>query len=225
MKIYMYRYVATFHKKTCYLQQPSACFKIKLGFCWWRKSHCGNIMMLGTSYLHIRIPSPRETISLHWISPRIVGWTNTILSTDSLRLSRQMMPHDDFEIFLIFFFASWKLRNSVHNSALVCRPQLKLLKLRLDWVNLRPQTLIQWNSCTLHTDGQPSYWLSHWAFNKYRSLIDTLYWKKTIWALRPSINNLSPVRCQAIIWTNAGLLSIRPLATNFNEIWIKIQQF
>ena len=32
-----------------------------------------------------------------------------------------------------------------------------------------------------------------------------------------------PVRCQAIIWTNAGLLSIEPLGTNFSEILIKIQ--
>ena len=38
-----------------------------------------------------------------------------------------------------------------------------------------------------------------------------------------SDNGLSPVRCQAIIWTNAGLLSIEPLQTIFNEILIKIQ--
>ena len=38
-------------------------------------------------------------------------------------------------------------------------------------------------------------------------------------------NGLSPVRRQAITWTNAFLLSIRPLRTNFSEIWIKIQNF
>ena len=38
-------------------------------------------------------------------------------------------------------------------------------------------------------------------------------------------NGLSPIRRQAITWTNAVLLSIRPLGTNFNEIWIKIQNF
>ena len=32
-------------------------------------------------------------------------------------------------------------------------------------------------------------------------------------------------RRQAITWTNAGLLSIRPLGTNFSEIWIEIQNF
>ena len=39
-----------------------------------------------------------------------------------------------------------------------------------------------------------------------------------------SDNGLSPIQRQAIIWTNAGLLSIRPLRTiNFTEISIKIQ--
>ena len=33
---------------------------------------------------------------------------------------------------------------------------------------------------------------------------------------------VSPIRPQAIIWTSAGLLSIEPLGTNFNEILIKI---
>ena len=40
-----------------------------------------------------------------------------------------------------------------------------------------------------------------------------------------SDNGLSPCRCQAIIWIAAGLLSIGPLRTYFNEIWNKIKQF
>ena len=40
-----------------------------------------------------------------------------------------------------------------------------------------------------------------------------------------SDNGLSPVRRQAIIWTNAGILLIGPLGTNFGEIWIGIQTF
>ena len=40
-----------------------------------------------------------------------------------------------------------------------------------------------------------------------------------------SDNGLSPDRRQAIIWTNAGLLSIRPLRTYLSENLIKIQQF
>ena len=40
-----------------------------------------------------------------------------------------------------------------------------------------------------------------------------------------SDNGLSPGRCQAIIWTSAGILSIGPLAINCSEILIKIQIF
>ena len=40
-----------------------------------------------------------------------------------------------------------------------------------------------------------------------------------------SDNGLSPARRQAIIWTNAGLLLIGPLGTNFSENLIKINTF
>ena len=40
-----------------------------------------------------------------------------------------------------------------------------------------------------------------------------------------SDNGLSPDRRQAIIWTNAGILLIGPLGTNFNEISIEIHTF
>ena len=38
-----------------------------------------------------------------------------------------------------------------------------------------------------------------------------------------SDNGLSPGRRQAIIWTNAGILFIGPLGTNFSEIFIDIK--
>ena len=38
-------------------------------------------------------------------------------------------------------------------------------------------------------------------------------------------NGLSPGRRQAIIWTNAEILSIGPLGTNFSEISIEINTF
>ena len=40
-----------------------------------------------------------------------------------------------------------------------------------------------------------------------------------------SDNGLSPSRRQAIIWTNAGILLIGPLGTNFSEVLIGIQTF
>ena len=36
---------------------------------------------------------------------------------------------------------------------------------------------------------------------------------------------LSPVRRKTITWTNVALLLIIPFGTNFNEIWIKIQNW
>ena len=40
-----------------------------------------------------------------------------------------------------------------------------------------------------------------------------------------SDNGLSPDRRQAIIWSNAGILLIRPLGTNFSEILIEILRY
>ena len=40
-----------------------------------------------------------------------------------------------------------------------------------------------------------------------------------------SDNALSPGRRQSITWTNAGMLLIGPLGTNFNEFLIEIQTF
>ena len=40
-----------------------------------------------------------------------------------------------------------------------------------------------------------------------------------------SDNDLSPGWRQAIIWTNAGILLIGPLVTNFSENLIEIQTF
>ena len=40
-----------------------------------------------------------------------------------------------------------------------------------------------------------------------------------------SDNGLAPSQRQAIIWTNAGILSIGPLGMNFSEILIEIDTF
>ena len=45
------------------------------------------------------------------------------------------------------------------------------------------------------------------------------------WVSIVSGNGLSPRHRQAITWTNAGILSFRPLGTSFNEIRIKIKCF
>ena len=72
----------------------------------------------------------------------------------------------------------------------------------------------------------------------WSNLVTTLRmsWKLTHWGrvthicvskltIIGSDNGLSPGRRQAIIWTNAGILLIGPLRTNFNEISIEIHTF
>ena len=59
--------------------------------------------------------------------------------------------------------------------------------------------------------------LTHWGRVTHICII-----KLTI---NGSDNGLSPGRCQAIIWTNAGILLIQPLGTNLSEISIKILTF
>ena len=44
-------------------------------------------------------------------------------------------------------------------------------------------------------------------------------------AIIGSYNGLAPGQRQAIIWTNAGILLIGPLGTNFSEILIEIYIF
>ena len=43
------------------------------------------------------------------------------------------------------------------------------------------------------------------------------------WVNIDSDNILSPIRRQAMIWINVGLLSFGPMGTNFNEIRIKVE--
>ena len=45
------------------------------------------------------------------------------------------------------------------------------------------------------------------------------------WIIIDSGNGLTPLRRQAIAWTNAELLSIKPSWTNFGQILIEIQIF
>ena len=72
---------------------------------------------------------------------------------------------------------------------------------------------VQWYQCALPGPNV----LTHWG-----RVTHTCVGKLTIIG---SDNGLSPERRQAIIWTNAGILLIGPLETNFSEILIEIQTF
>ena len=74
--------------------------------------------------------------------------------------------------------------------------------------------------CRSLTDRQPVSYdgdLTHWGRATHICISNL--------TIIGSDNGLSPGRRQAIIWTNAQLLSIGPLQTYFNENLIKIQQF
>ena len=62
-----------------------------------------------------------------------------------------------------------------------------------------------------------SHWIIHWG-RLTHICVDKL-------TIIGSDNGLSPGRRQAIIWTNAGILLIGPLRTNFREILIEIYKF
>ena len=64
---------------------------------------------------------------------------------------------------------------------------------------------------------QIDQWLTHWG-RVTHICVGNL-------TIIGSDNGLSPGRHQAIIWTNAGILLIEPLGTNFSEIFIEIHTF
>ena len=80
---------------------------------------------------------------------------------------------------------------------------------------------ISWLEFKIMKIGNTIYWLNffltHWG-----RVTHICVSKLTIIG---SANGLSPGRRQAIIWTNAGILLIRPLGTNFNEILIEMLTF
>ena len=71
--------------------------------------------------------------------------------------------------------------------------------------------------CAVYMDGKITFSITHWGRETHICV-----GKSTIIG---SDNGLSPGRRQAIIWTNAGILLIGPLGTNFSEILIKIITF
>ena len=84
----------------------------------------------------------------------------------------------------------------------------KELELHLSWINL---ILVDLETSRPHRE------LIHWSqvTHIYISKLTTI----------GSENGLLPRRHQAIIWTNAGILLIGPLRTNFSEILINIHTF
>ena len=113
----------------------------------------------------------------------------------------------------------------VPNGARTFTPTELILKLDMFFCKLHRMLI---NSCSLiatfwvasldyHTNATHLWLLTHWG-----RVTHICVGKLTIIG---SDNGLSPGRRQAIIWTNAGILLIWPLGTNFSEILIAIETF
>ena len=71
--------------------------------------------------------------------------------------------------------------------------------------------------CPIHSHASEWLSLTHWGQVTHICVGNLI--------IIGSDNGLSPGRCKAIIWNNAGILSIGPLGTNFSEILIEIYTF
>ena len=78
--------------------------------------------------------------------------------------------------------------------------------------HLQPWSWKRWQSLKMHLKG-----LTHWGWVMHICINNLI--------IIGSDNGLLPGRRQAIIWTNAGILLIGPLGTNFSEILIEILKF
>ena len=78
-------------------------------------------------------------------------------------------------------------------------------------------------SCVIGYNCSPRHWYLKWVALTHWGLVTHICISKL--TTIDSDNGLSPSRCQAIIWTNAGILLIWTLGANFIEIIIKIHTF
>ena len=98
------------------------------------------------------------------------------------------------------------------------------------WPCLLMHICVTWPQCyILNADDVmpkkffPHYWFSVlWVITHWGRVMHICISKLTIIG---SDNGLSPERHQAIIWTNAGIVLIRRLRTNFREISSEIRIF
>ena len=129
--------------------------------------------------------------------PKWVNWVWSLLALALIKIFK-IRCDDPPIVFLIFFLCG-------------------ALKWNVSWINF-----------LAHSEQVKGYTLDN---SKQTSQVCITHWGRVthICVGKPttigSDNGLSPGRRQVIIWTNAGILLIRPLGTNFNEVLIEILTF
>ena len=118
-----------------------------------------------------------------------------------------------YKIMRCYFF-SWHIIVVIHHPCRVIRyvysGSIYWLTGRLRVLRVSEMSLPRWRTSRLLYHPLLTHWgrVTHICVNKLTII--------------GSDNGLPPGRRQAIIWTNAGLLLIGPLGTNFSEILIEI---
>ena len=86
---------------------------------------------------------------------------------------------------------------------------------------LRKSIWLNWHYAWRKLYWIPCFWktfeLTHWGWVTHRCIGNL--------TIIGSDNGLSPGRCQAIVWTNVGILLFGPLWTDFSGILIEIHTF
>ena len=115
------------------------------------------------------------------------------------------------------------------NGSLFTHHQAKTWVFHMLLSNEPLQMIWNWYSFSTRKNHYENDVCKFWQFHQGGSQLTHWGWVTHICVSKLTIigsdNGLSPGRRQAIIWTNAGTLLIRPFGTNFSEILIGVQLF
>ena len=179
------------------------CFIAILLHCYWC-SHFGIIFFTQVSFVQFSLKWKFTGMRCHILS-LLLEWkivVNKLVTQFSYNCTTNMILIGFICIFDITLFKTTILNITV--SRRLKSPGARLFVANSNKVNITPNLL-----CEGHL-------LTHWG------RVTQIFVRKL--TTNGSDNDLAPGRRQAIIWTNAIVLSIGSLGTNFNEISIKIHR-
>ena len=187
---------------------------------------------------HCPVCCQSQGTCLPWSAPHgsLTAWEHIVHHDDILTWKH--FPH--YWPFVRGFTGSLVLMNGlmdVCNFTIVDTVKLMTLTVCAQYTNEITYPFTNWNVCVIDIWKWRSSFILHCIMdvitesccNQSEPMLT--HWGRvthiciTYLTIIASDNGLSPGRRQAIIWTNAGILLIGPLGTNFSEILIGIQTF